>query len=660
MTTEQAIDSAKGCLESYLRGKGINTRKKFTCQNPKHTDKHPSMSYDRNRRRAHCFSCGASYDIFDLIGMDYGLSEFKDQLAKACELYGIEIDRSTNRPESKPAALPDQTAPTESETLANKGGYMDYYYQCRKALHNTNYLQERGISKETAVKYWLGYDAEYKTFNNNEDGSKSPATWRGLIIPTSENSYVVRNTDTPQEPQKKNRYRKKGSVSLFNLKALKKAEKPIFVVEGELDALSIIEAGGEALGLGATSNYMKLANKVKEDRPTQPLILALDADQRGQETEEKLAQELEAIQIPFYRHNPYGAAKDANEALLKDREQLQKEIAKAETIAAEMATNTPEEAPEEEIKPVSDYAELFKQHREEFKQNIRTGYTALDIALGGGFGNELYIMGAETSTGKSAIASVLAQNMARAGVNVLYYALEMGRDEFIARGASSISVEHGLDNAIKYGEILNDTYDPATNDFYRRPYSQYAGYVQEYFERYGKHLYIIEGGINGRTAKSIADAAAKFKEDHPGEKLAVFIDYLQLLAADPEDKTQRDFMGIMSAAVKTLKALASQGDGMTVFVISSMANDRKGKAVNDASFKYSGDIGYTGGVLLGWNWEGVTNSKDEKKREEVIKECKLSGYREMTLEVMKHRNNDKYTPVKLIYRPAYNYIEEDK
>ena len=71
--------------------------------------------------------------------------------------------------------------------------------------------------------------------------------------------------------------------------------------------------------------------------------------------------------------------------------------------------------------------------------------------------------------------------MAAAGVDVLYYALEMGRDEFIARGASAISAEGGIasQKAIKYGEMLNDTYDPITDEFYRRPYTQYASYVEE-------------------------------------------------------------------------------------------------------------------------------------------------------------------------------------
>jgi replicative DNA helicase len=44
---------------------------------------------------------------------------------------------------------------------------------------------------------------------------------------------------------------------LFNAKALQQ-NNPIFITEGEIDALSIIEAGGEAVGLGGTSNIEQL------------------------------------------------------------------------------------------------------------------------------------------------------------------------------------------------------------------------------------------------------------------------------------------------------------------------------------------------------------------------------------------------------------------
>lgn len=328
----------------------------------------------------------------------------------------------------------------------------------------------------------------------------------------------------------------------------------------------------------------------------------------------------------------------------------------AEQVQEEAPAALPQPIPQ----PVENFIDVFKQHRLENKQNIRTGFKPLDIALGGGFGNELYIMGAETGTGKSAIASVLAQNIAQSGVDVLYYALEMGRDEFIARGSSAISAEAGgisRDTAIKYGEILNDTYDSTTGDFYRRPYEQYEKHIAEYARRYGKHLYIIEGGTEGTTAREIKETVAQFKQEHGITRLAVFVDYLQLLSADPEDKAQRDFMTRMSTAVKVLKTLASQ-IGAAVFVISSMANDRKGQRVNDASFKYSGDIGYTGGVLLGWNWKDVTTTTDEGVRAQALETAKNTGFREMILEVLKQRSGEMSNKVYLNYYPAYNYIVE--
>ena len=67
-------------------------------------------------------------------------------------------------------------------------------------------------------------------------------------------------------------------------------------------------------------------------------------------------------------------------------------------------------------------------------------------------------------------------------------------------------------------------------------------------------------------------------------------------------------------------------------------------------------IGYTGGVLLGWNWNGVTNEKDEAKRKEAITNAKKLGYREMIFEVLKQRSLDRDAEIKLLYYPAYNYI----
>lgn len=106
MNREQAKDIVKNYLDDYLRSKGINTRKPFNCLSPSHNDKHPSMSYDRTRQRCKCFSCGVSYDIFDLIGIDYGLTEDIEKFNKAYELYSIKIDNAaeTTQPVKKETA----------------------------------------------------------------------------------------------------------------------------------------------------------------------------------------------------------------------------------------------------------------------------------------------------------------------------------------------------------------------------------------------------------------------------------------------------------------------------------------------------------------------------------------------------------------------------
>ena len=77
MNREQAKEIIKGYLEDYLKSKGIDTRKNFNCLNPDHPDIHPSMSYYRKEQYCKCFSCNAYYDIFDIIGIDYGLKSFR-------------------------------------------------------------------------------------------------------------------------------------------------------------------------------------------------------------------------------------------------------------------------------------------------------------------------------------------------------------------------------------------------------------------------------------------------------------------------------------------------------------------------------------------------------------------------------------------------------
>ena len=67
---------------------------------------------------------------------------------------------------------------------------------------------------------------------------------------------------------------------LFNRQALyAPGDEPVFVTEGAFDALSIIEAGGNAIALNSVANDRLLLTAL---RPTNhPLLLCLDNDSAG-------------------------------------------------------------------------------------------------------------------------------------------------------------------------------------------------------------------------------------------------------------------------------------------------------------------------------------------------------------------------------------------
>ncbi len=314
------------------------------------------------------------------------------------------------------------------------------------------------------------------------------------------------------------------------------------------------------------------------------------------------------------------------------------------------------------LEPISEYAKTFRDHCIQERKRISTGWLNFDKLLSGGLSNELYIMAAETSTGKSAYMMAMAESIAASGsADVIYFALEMGRDEFIARGISAISFRHHKNDEsadlVTTKDVLYWSFDEKSHDFVRVPYEHYSIYSDEYFASYGENLFIKEAGTDGLTVRKIANCAAAWKREHKERPVVVFVDYLQIIRADPEDRSQSDRKTKMDMIVTTLKALASQ-IGMPVFTVSSVSRASYNGPINTQCFKESGDTEYTGGILLGWNWCGVTDQSDANERNREKKRCADRGYRIMKLEVMKFRNGERDSAAYFKYYPAYNSFEE--
>ena len=657
MNPEEAKESAKSHLSDYLNAKGINTSTNFSCLNPAHEDKHPSMSFDQRRNRCHCFSCGVDYDIFDVIGLETGLSG-KELFEHTYKMFGINVDyqnytsdtssKSISHPESKTKV--DINKKSQNE---NREPLTDFFAKCHAAVEKTDYWKKRGLSKAIIDAYNLGYWEEKKRF----------------VIPTGEFSYNARAT---WEADKKERYLKpKGQFELFNLKVIPLAEQPVFVVEGEFDALSIIEAGGIAVALGSSSN-LRFIEFLKSNRPKYPLILALDNDEAGRVGEAKLSDELTKIQVEFVDADITGDFKDANEALIGDREVFIQNVMNARNNVLSLLE---EKRQKEEqayyqtsaVNGLSEFiADIEKRHN---RDCVSTGFENLDEILDGGFYPGLYIIGAISSLGKTTFALQVADNAAKKGQDVLVFSLEMGKQELIAKSISRLSFQKcknwgsDLDFATTTRNLMNgkSLNSKERVDFLNECIKGYADYAGRIYYHIGIGDIGVEK-INAVIARHIKIT---------GRKPLVIIDYLQIIA--PFDMRATDKQNTDKAVVELKRA--SRDYDVPIFAISSFNRENYTSPVNIASFKESGAIEYTSDVLMALQFKGMDYLKkedgkyeDEKSRtariiqlrNEQEKNAEIPGKpQELQLKILKNRNGRK-GGADLEFHPMFNCFEVPK
>lgn len=627
-----------------------------------------------------CFgACGFSGDILEYLQQAKSLS-FPEALETASNLLGIsteeyrppkDVGKKTAKTEKKKDTHTDMNIHTDTYThtdthKAEEPDYSDYYKSCIKRLSETDYLSSRGISTETASKLWLGYDPEATPY-----GANNKTRWKGIIIPTGKSSYNIRNTD-PKATHKQ-RYGKVGSDNPFYIKALKVATSPIVITEGELDALSIIEVGGVAIGLGGAT-IDKLIGEIKNNIPTQPIVIALDNDKAGRDASEKLSKALSELKLPFYVYNLYGGAKDANEALQRDREALASEVkGLADRIRKEEEAKLEEER-REYLRTETAYGHL-KGFLDGIEASVRTpatptGFELLDRdILDGGLYEGLYCIGAITSLGKTTLALQIADQIARdTKKRVLIFSLEMSRAELMSKTISRLT----LMEALRAGEETRTakTARGITDGDRYQNYSQkekeiIGKAIETYGRDYSKKISIYEG-IGTIGVEKIREEVARVTRLF-GEAPIVVVDYLQILAPYDKEYIRATDKQNTDKNVTELK-LISRDYKTTVIGISSFNRDNYTAPVNLTSFKESGAIEYSSDVLIGLQFtgmdyeEGETEKARDKRIRELRKDQEAKGRagqaQSIQLKVLKNRYGCKGDII-LSFYPMFNYFEED-
>lgn len=560
------------------------------------------------------------------------IDEYSPQNATRSAQRDFAEDKRVNTPPAPEAAK------TASQELTEATDHTAYYKECRERLQRSpeaiSYLQARGISKDTAAAYWIGFDPKADPAQSNHPTPR-------IIFPTCSTHYVARAIDpnTPSNFAKMNN--KGGKPAIFNARILKDSStETIFVTEGGFDALSIIEAGAAAIALNSTSNASKLIDLLREKRTAATLILCLDNDKAGQNCTKIIKEGLQRLNISYVTADICGGYKDPNEHLQASRESF--------TAAVQEAIRTTAARPDS----VTDYIDnLMTGEIEQFKEskNRRTGFKSLDEKARGLYAG-LYVVAAISSLGKTTLCHQIADQLAAAGEDVLFFSLEQSRLELVSKSIARRTAQNDITTAVNSLSI-------------RRGYlpDQVLKAAEEYQAAIGDRLSIIEGNF-ACNISFIGEYTRRYMKK-TGTKPVIFVDYLQILQPEQDEKGRtQTTKETVDSTVTELKRL-SREQGLTIFVISSVNRSNYLTPIDFESLKESGGIEYTADVIWGLQLQCMNDAifdtaQKIKEKRRTVKEAKAANPRKIELVCLKNRYGVSSYSAYFDYFPEYDLFTE--
>lgn len=619
-----------------------------------------AFSIDKDGIHGKCFSCGFYGDIFDLQAARTG-TELQEATRAMIEKYEPGTAHRTSAAEdfrsvstsTKPATAP---APVEAPPKADFSGEAARAHEELSGSSGEKYLQERGFTAQTMERFKLGFEQNHYFAGRGN--------YPAIVIPYDPTGHYIAWRAITEKHFDKPNTDKAGEEPVFNAGALYSGS-PVFVVESQLCAISIEQEGGRAVAIGG-KGARKLIKQLEKKAPAGLLILSLDNDEPGQAGQRELAAMLEEKGFTFIEANIAGTAKDPNELLQHGKPgELRQSIESALRSVDEAREKAERDRLEQyQGKSASGAIDGFFDEIERSKSSpaIETGFRGLDSLLDGGLYPGLYIIGAITSLGKTTFTLQVADNIAAAGHDVLFFSLEMAQRELIAKSLSRLTFELSGRSSSMGKTTLGILSGKRWSNYQESEIKLIAEAADRYRKTSGARIWFHEG-VGNIGVEQIREAV----EAHirtTGRNPVVVIDYLQILA--PADMRASDKQNT-DKAVLELKRL-SRDKGIPVFGISSLNRDNYLNPINNAAFKESGAIEYSSDVLIGLQFfgmdyqEGEADKAREKRIRELIKTQQnrgnQGGAEEIELKILKFRNGRKGTSLRLDYYPFFNFYQE--
>lgn len=589
-----------------------------------------------------CCKGGTIIDFYmEYYGKDVkeSIQELKNELLGGQEMNTIPFKSKEVKPEKEEKPVKVSKLSIDLTTTVNN-------YITSNPEMDYKYFYSRGLTDEIINKYKLIAGDPEELLKDNKDllpGLKNISEW-SYIVPVQNKGRVVnlilRRNDNKTTYGEKTYNLKNTDTFIFNCDYLKqKGTGIIFITEGIFDALSFETLNYKAIALNSVQMANKLLTEIKDNISTSrryKYIICGDNDEAGEKLNNKLMQEFKKLNIDCTTFDLKGN-KDCNDFLKADKDAFKKEAEKT-------------------IKKLLGYIDSYMDrffinvNDNRNKPAISTGYLQFNKKIGDGIFPGLYCIGGISSLGKTAFTLNVADNIAERGNDVIFFSLEMSKDELISR---SLSRRMFLQDNNKYKNCGTVTINRGQlNEDYLEDLDNVA---TEYGEKIAKNLRIIEGNFDCGV-----DEIWNTVQEHisiTGKKPVVFIDYLQVLKSNGgNDKQETD------NNVTKLKRMSREFD-IPVIVVSSFNRANYTTPVSFESFKESGSIEYTADVLIGLQLYAIKEidlSTEKKKFEAraIIKTAKAENPRKVTVVVLKNRNYKANAEQDFYFYPVTNLFQE--
>ena len=313
-------------------------------------------------------------------------------------------------------------------------------------------------------------------------------------------------------------------------------------------------------------------------------------------------------------HNSGGMPKDNTEKTSLTHSDL-KEIFKKETSLNIENYKKNSEKQQDVISPdLQTLSEIWTDLRERLIKQKPTpeypiGLREIDEILWGMKKSELTVIGGRTSVGKSDMALYISRQLADIGQRVVYFSLEMSKEQILQRLFSSIC---RVDNRLLRGDTAKKEVDTH----------------RVVFEDWIENIKLLIDDEYGYVYKDMVEVCEIIKPDF------VIIDYIQMIST----KGFRNKLDAIEEYVRMLKQLAVKMN-MGVVLVSQLNRTAVGNPTMSA-MKHAGVIEEHPGIVLtlNWDWE-----KDPP---------------EYRVNIEKNRYGEVRHNIKLNYLPQYSDFKE--